>query len=154
MHWYHDDMRAEAATMHLESYEDARRLQVSALTEMGPVFEHLEYWMGMVGYPRRDIFAVRLVLQEAVTNALVHGNGTDPAKHVDIAYLVSPTEVLLEVQDQGAGFSPNALPNPLAEENRLRPCGRGVFLMRIYSTWISFNQQGNRVILCRRRSDL
>jgi serine/threonine-protein kinase RsbW len=153
MHWYHDDMRAEAATMHLESYGDARRLQVSALAEMCPVFEHLEYWMRLVGYPRRDIFAVRLVLHKAVTNALDHGNGNDPAKPVDIAYLVSSTEVLAEVQDQGAGFNPNELPNPLADENRLRSCGRGVFLMRIYSTWISFNQKGNRVILCRRRTD-
>jgi serine/threonine-protein kinase RsbW len=152
MYWYDDAIRAEAATMHLETHEHARRLQIHALAETRPLFEHLEYWMRLIGYPRRDIFAVRVVMKQAVANALIHGNGNDPAKHVDIAYLVSPTEVLAEVQDQGPGFNPDALPNPLAEENRERPCGRGVFLMRIYSTWISFNDRGNRVTLCRRRS--
>ena len=48
---------------------------------------------------------MRLVLQESVSNALIHGNGNDPGKHVDIAYLVSPMEVLAEVQDQGPGKS-------------------------------------------------
>jgi serine/threonine-protein kinase RsbW len=120
---------------------------------MAPVFEHLEDWMRLLGYPRKDIFSVRLVLKEAVANALRHGNGNDSAKHVDVRYVVSPAEVLAEVQDQGMGFNPDDLPNPLTEENRERPCGRGVFLMRIYSTWVSFNRPGNRVTLCRRRTE-
>jgi serine/threonine-protein kinase RsbW len=153
MYWYSDEMKADAASMHLGMVENARRVQIRALAEIAPVIEHLEYWMRLHGYPRRDIFAVRLVLQEAVSNALRHGNGNDPAKHVGIIYVVSPAEVLAEVQDQGAGFSPDDLLNPLAEENRDRPCGRGVFLMRIYSTWVNFNRPGNRVTICRRRTD-
>jgi serine/threonine-protein kinase RsbW len=153
MHWYSNDIKAEAAAMHLGLEENARRVQIHTLAEMDPVFEHLENWMRLLGYPRKDIFSVRLVLQEAVSNALRHGNGDDPAKHVDVRYVVSLAEVLAEVQDQGTGFDPDALPNPLAEENLERPCGRGVFLMRIYATWMSFNQPGNRVTLCRRRTD-
>jgi len=153
MYWYSDDTKVEAATMQLGFLENARRVQVHAQAEMNAVFEHLEGWMRLFGYPRRDIFAVRLVLQEAVTNALRHGNGNDPAKHVNVAYLVSATEVVTEVRDQGTGFNPDAVPNPLALENRERASGRGVFLMRIYSTWVSFNEHGNRVTLCRRRSD-
>jgi serine/threonine-protein kinase RsbW len=153
MHWYSDDTKAEAAAMLIGAVANARRAQIHTAAEMNPVFEHLEDWMRLLGYPRKDIFAVRLVLREAVTNALRHGNGNDPAKHVNVAYLVSPAEVLAEVQDQGPGFNPDEVPNPLVKENRDRPCGRGVFLMRIYSTWVSFNRLGNRVILCRRRSD-
>jgi serine/threonine-protein kinase RsbW len=154
MHWYSTDFKAEAAAVHLGLVENARRVQLHTLADMVPVFAHLEDWMRLLGYPHKDIFAMRLVLQEAVTNALRHGNGNDSSKHVDIAYVVWPTEVLAAVQDQGLGFNPNDAPNPLAEENRERPGGRGVFLMRIYSSWVSFNQPGNRVTLCRRRSDL
>src|SRR5262249_10507124 len=117
-----------------------------------PVLDHLEDWMRLLGYSRRDIFSARLILREAVNNAMRHGNRNDPAKYVDVTYIVSPSEVLAQVQDQGNGFRPDEVPNPLAEENRDRPSGRGVFLMRIYSTWVSFNPQGNRVTLCRRRT--
>src|SRR5262249_30275180 len=113
MHWYSNDIKAEAASMHLGFMENARRVQIRTPAEMDAVFEHLEDWMRLVGYPRKDIFSVRLVLQEAVKNALRHGNGNDPAKHANVTYLVGPKEVLLEVQDQGVGFNPDQLPNPL-----------------------------------------
>ena len=154
MHWYSNDAKAEAATMQLSLIENARRVQIHTLAEMPPVLQHLEDWMRLLGYPRKDIFSVRLVLHEAVINAVRHGNGNDPAKYVDVTYLVSPVEVLAEVQDQGKGFKPDEVPNPLAEENRDRSSGRGVFLMRIYSTWVSYHPPGNRVTLCRRRTDL
>jgi len=152
MHWYSDESKAAAATMHLGAVANARRVQIHKPDETHPVLNDLEDWMCLLGYPRRDIFAVRVVMQQALANAFRHGNGNDPAKPVEIVYLVSPDEVLAEVQDQGPGFNPDELPNPLALENRERRCGRGVFLMRIYSTWVSFNKQGNRVILCRRRT--
>jgi serine/threonine-protein kinase RsbW len=153
MHWYSNDAKAEAAAMQLSLLENARRVQIHTLSELTPVLEHLEGWMRVLGFPRRDIFSVRLVLHEAIINALRHGNRNDPAKHVDVTYLVSPSEVLAEVQDQGMGFKPDEVPNPLAKQKRDRPSGRGVFLMRIYSTWVSFNPTGNRVTLCRRRTD-
>ena len=152
MHWYSDDAKAEAATIQLETGAEARRVQIHRPDELTPMLQHLEDWMSLLGYPRRDIFAVRVVLQQAVANAVRHGNGNDPSKHVDIFYLVSPNEVLAEVHDQGPGFDPDEVPNPMMLENRERRCGRGVFLMRIYSTWVSFSKPGNRVILCRRRT--
>jgi anti-sigma regulatory factor (Ser/Thr protein kinase) len=152
MHWYSDDPKAEAAMMQLGTVADARRVQIHRPDEMAPTLQHLEDWMCRLGYPRRDIFAVRVVLMQAVANAVRHGNGNDPAKHVDVVYLVSPDEVLAEVQDQGSGFDPDQALNPMTLENRERRCGRGVFLMRIYSTWVSFSKPGNRVILCRRRT--
>ena len=152
MHWYSDDAKAEAATMQLGTVANARRVQIHRPDETTAMLQDLEDWMSTLGYPRRDIFAMRVVLQQAVANAVRHGNGNDPAKHVEVVYLVSPDEVLAEVQDQGPGFNPDEVPNPLALENRERRCGRGVFLMRIYSTWVSFNKLGNRVTLCRRRT--
>src|SRR5215468_9338821 len=87
MHWYSDDAKGEAATMHLGTVSNARRVQIHCPDEMTPMLQHLEDWMCMLGYPRRDIFAMRVVLQQAVANAVRHGNGNDPAKHVDVVYL-------------------------------------------------------------------
>jgi serine/threonine-protein kinase RsbW len=152
MHWYNDDAKVEAAMTHLVALAKARHVRINGPDEIEPVIDDVEDWMCLIGYPRRDIFAVRVVLQQAVANAVRHGNGNDPSKRVDVVYHVSPEQVLLEVQDQGPGFNPDEVPNPLALENRERRCGRGVFLMRIYSTWMSFSKRGNRVVLCRRRT--
>lgn len=78
------------------------------------------YWMGM---------AVR----EAVINAIVHGNRNDPAKLVFIDFTIhsapDSAELWVSIRDQGAGFDPAKLPDPLAPENLLKPSGRGIFMM-------------------------
>jgi serine/threonine-protein kinase RsbW len=150
----HDKTKNQNRTVALSLALDrnARQVRVYTLTEMEPVFEILESWMRFLGYAKKDIFAVWLTVQEAVTNAFRHGNRNDPGKCVVVRYLVSPSEVLVEVQDEGIGFEVDNVPNPLAEENRDRPSGRGIFLMRAYTSWVSFNPQGNCVLLCRQRS--
>jgi serine/threonine-protein kinase RsbW len=60
--------------------------------------------------------------------------------------------VVLEVEDQGQGFDPDQVPDPRREPYMDRPGGRGLFLMRTYMTWVSFNREGNRVTFSRRRS--
>jgi serine/threonine-protein kinase RsbW len=133
---------------------DVRRERARSLAELGPLFERLEGWMTVLGYPRKDIFAVRLALREAAVNAFRHGNRGDPAKHVRVSYLVRDHEVVLEVADEGRGFNPALVSDPVAESNAGRPAGRGLFLMRVYMNWVSFNPAGNRVTLCRLRSAL
>jgi serine/threonine-protein kinase RsbW len=99
-----------------------------------------------------DIFATGLALLEVVTNAFFHGNKGDPGKLVRVRYLVTPAEVLLEVEDEGGGFDPSRVPHPLAEGNVGRRPQRGLFVARAYASWVSFSSRGNRVSLCRRRS--
>lgn len=139
--------------MDLHREKLARRAQLASPSEMRSVFETLESWMRFVGYPHKDIFAVTLALQEAATNAFRHGNRGDSAKYVQVTYLVAETEVLVEVQDEGFGFDPDQVPNPLAEEYLDRPGGRGLFLMRAYMSWVAFTPQGNRVTMGLWRSD-
>jgi serine/threonine-protein kinase RsbW len=105
-------------------------LQVHAPAELGPLFDSLEDLMGIFGYPRKDIFAVQLALHEAVTNAFRHGNCGDRGKTIAVRYVATAARMLLEVEDEGAGFDPGRVPAPLAERNRIRPTGRGLFLMR------------------------
>ena len=142
--------RRQPEDLRLES--DLVSVRVRSLAELCPVFEKLEGWMRVLGYARRDIFAVTLALHEAVANAVRHGNRGDPAKHVQVSYLVRPNEVALEVQDDGRGFDPDQVPDPLTAENVGRPCGRGLFLMRSYMDLVCFNRAGNRVTMCRLRT--
>jgi len=102
-------------------------------------------------YKREAVFAVRLALDEALVNAVKHGNQGDPEKSVQIDFTIDEDRIVIEVEDRGPGFVPDALPDPTAEENIGRPNGRGVMLMRAYMTEVDFNDRGNRVILIKRR---
>jgi serine/threonine-protein kinase RsbW len=104
------------------------------------------------GYSERDVFAVRLALEEAVVNGLKHGNAGDPAKEVRVRYRVTAEEVVAEVVDEGPGFDPDQVPDPRALENLERPGGRGLLLMRHYVTEVRYNDRGNAVTLRHRRS--
>ncbi|MEO0966360.1 MAG: ATP-binding protein [Planctomycetota bacterium] len=103
------------------------------------------------GYQDRSVFAIRLAIDEAVTNAIRHGNGQDPDKQVTIEYEITGELVRVCVCDEGPGFVPETLPDPTAEENLIRTHGRGVMLMNAYMTEVSFNERGNCVTLVKRR---
>ena len=98
-----------------------------------------------------SVFAVRLALDEALVNAVRHGNQSDPEKTVLIECSIDEERILVQIEDQGPGFVPDMLPDPTAEENIGRPNGRGVMLMRAYMTEVDFNERGNRVTLTKRR---
>ena len=97
----------------------------------------------------RDVFAVRLAMEEAVTNALEHGTRGSPQKSVRVCYSLDHTCFLTKVEDDGAGFSPLAAPDPTLPENIERERGRGLLLMRHYMTSVRFNKSGNRVTMCK-----
>ncbi|MBX2851585.1 MAG: ATP-binding protein [Phycisphaeraceae bacterium] len=102
-------------------------------------------------YKREAVFAVRLALDEALVNAVKHGNKNDPDKTVHVEFDIDNDRMVIQIEDQGPGFVPDELPDPTAEENLSRPNGRGVMLMRAYMTEVDFNERGNRVILTKRR---
>ena len=108
--------------------------------------------MAWHGYAAKDVFGVRLALEEALVNALKHGHGYDPAKRALVRYRVTRQHVLAEVVDQGPGFDPSEVADALSPEGLGRSCGRGLLLMRHYLTWVRYNRTGNRVTLCKRRS--
>ncbi len=85
---------------------------------------------------------------EAVNNAILHGNKSDPRKRVWLSCSYVENESLtLRVRDEGAGFEPDSLPNPLDEKNLMKTGGRGVFLMRELADKVSyhFSQRGATV---------
>jgi serine/threonine-protein kinase RsbW len=108
--------------------------------------------MAAAGYPENDRFAVRLALEEAVVNGVKHGHHGDPTKRVRVRYHVGAERVVAVVRDQGPGFDPYQVPDPLDGDNLDKPSGRGLLLMRSYLTSLRFNERGNRVTLCKSRS--
>jgi serine/threonine-protein kinase RsbW len=108
--------------------------------------------MERCGYDHKEVFGVRLALEEAMVNAVKHGNRHDPTKCVRASWHVGPNRVLIEIEDEGDGFDPRAVPDPCAPENLERNCGRGLFLMRHYMSSVSYNRRGNRVTMCMRRA--
>ncbi len=98
-------------------------------------------------YAQRDLFALRLALEEAISNAIRHGNKGNPDKHVRVKYRITPQRVDVMVEDEGGGFNPAALPDPTADQNLQCACGRGVLLMRAYMNNVVFNPSGNSVTL-------
>jgi serine/threonine-protein kinase RsbW len=94
-----------------------------------------------------NLFAIRLALEEAIVNAVKHGNKLDPAKHVRIQYHITDQRAAITIEDQGTGFNPTELADPTADENLSRCCGRGILLMRNFMTSVIFNPAGNKVTL-------
>ncbi len=106
----------------------------------------------VLNYDDRDVFGVRLALEEALVNAIKHGNGMDPNKTVRIFCRADEHKVRIEIEDEGEGFQPETVPDPTADENLERPCGRGIMLMRAFMNSIEYNASGNRVVLEKHRT--
>ena len=103
------------------------------------------------GYGEERLFAIRLALEEALINAVKHGNKFDKAKKITVTADVGAERAAITVADEGVGFNPAAIPDPTADENLEKPCGRGIMLMRAYMDEVSYNERGNEVRLVKRR---
>jgi serine/threonine-protein kinase RsbW len=102
---------------------------------------------GKAGLTDDQFEALQLTASEAVTNAMKHGNGMDPEKAVLVEVEVENDELRFSVEDQGDGFDPGSLPDPLDPANLLKPSGRGVFLMKTYCDDVIHSKGGRRVTL-------
>ena len=124
---------------------------VRGIAEVSSLSDRIVALMSQAGFGDKDLFGMRLALEEAVVNGIRHGNGNDAAKAVRVRYQVNATRALAEVEDQGPGFNPGAVPDPLAPEYLESPSGRGIFLIRHHMTWVKFNDRGNCVAVCKER---
>lgn len=97
--------------------------------------------------------SIGTAVREAVANAIQHGSDGDPDKRVEVAFGLEGEEIVIQVKDEGPGFDPARLPDPLASENLLRPNGRGIFFMKKFMDQIdySFEPEGGTVVTLRKR---
>ena len=126
--------------------------KVRLLTEIKPLMESLTSQMDQNGFPYMDRFSARFAIREAITNAISHAHCGDPSKTVHVSFLVMPEYVLAEVIDEGPGFDPAGVASPMLRDTYGRTPGSGLFLMRLFMTWIRFDGQGKRVTMCKMRS--
>lgn len=98
-------------------------------------------------YARRLRLNFRVGLTEALSNAMLYGNGHDPKKQVRVEVTMVDGALRARVTDQGSGFDPAAVPDPTTPENIMKTGGRGLFLMRKLLDEVSYNEQGNSVTL-------
>jgi len=104
------------------------------------------------GYDQESLFAIRLAIEEALINAIKHGNQNVRTKSVCVEFDVNSDRVEIQVTDEGDGFRPGDVPDPTADENLERPSGRGVMLMRVYMDEVEFNDRGNAVRMVKRNT--
>jgi serine/threonine-protein kinase RsbW len=103
-------------------------------------------------WSEHEVFSIRLALEEAIVNAIKHGNGLDDRKQVNVACKLSADRLWIKITDEGTGFNPEQVPDPTDPENLEKPCGRGIMLMRSYMTRVEYNARGNVVEMEKERS--
>jgi serine/threonine-protein kinase RsbW len=91
---------------------------------------------------------IALAVREAVANAIKHGNRENPEKRVEVECVLRADQVVVRIEDQGEGFDPTRLPDPLKAENLLKPSGRGIFFMNQFMDEIdyTFGSDGGTIV--------
>ncbi len=122
-----------------EAIEDIEKLAAEAATE--------------AGFNQEEQDSLAIAVTELANNAVIHGNKRDPGKKVFVNIDVVDAEVRMTIRDQGKGFNPETLSNPLDPENLLRESGRGVFIVRSLMDEVSydFSHGGSQVTIVKRR---
>ncbi len=99
------------------------------------------------GMAEERLFDIKLCVEEAVRNAILHGNRLDKKLHVKVSYLIADGRINIEVEDEGAGFDPAKIPDPTSKGNMTKESGRGVCLIRRLMDRVEFNKNGNKILM-------
>jgi len=116
------------------------------------LIESLMIALDELGWGSRDRFHIHMAVEEAIVNAIEHGNKRSPDKRVDVVFKLSTSIIWVQVADEGKGFDFQHLPDPTDNEHLDLPRGRGVMLMRELMSEVKYNQTGNSVEMIKRRS--
>lgn len=94
---------------------------------------------GLVGFDDEASHYMSVAVRESVVNAIKHGNKQDESKRVHLQFTLQDRALEVQVRDQGQGFDPTGVPDPLAPENLLKAYGRGIFFMRQFMDEVSYS---------------
>lgn len=119
-------------------FEEMERLE--------PFIDELKQW---ANFDDEDSSRIMLTLSEAVNNAIMHGNKENPDKKVCVvSRFDAESDILtISVEDEGAGFNPDDIPDPLKEENLFNEGGRGVYLIEQYADELQFSKGGTKAVI-------
>ncbi len=108
--------------------------------------------MSDLEWPGGDMFHVQMAMEEALVNAIEHGNKRCESKLVAVAISVSGQEITIQIKDQGDGFDHRNVADPTEEERLDQPRGRGVLLIRELMSQSRYNDLGNELVMIKTRS--
>ena len=98
-------------------------LDIRTTEEITLYLEYLNKCLESAGFNRDDLFAIRLSMEEGLLNSIRHGHHFDPSKSIHIRHHITTDRLLAVIEDEGTGFNPHAIPDPLASENLEREGG-------------------------------
>ena len=130
------------------------KLDVASRLEMLEVVQTvLAQVSSLVGFDEDAAHYLSVAVRESVVNAMKHGNKLNEARRVLISFAMRPKELEVVIHDDGSGFDPDTVPDPLAPENLLKACGRGIFFMRQFMDDVSYSfpAKGGTVVTMRKR---
>ena len=137
------DLEPPQAALHIEVPG-----RIEAIT---PAVEQVLREMHARCRPGMPEFEVETALREALSNAIRHGCGNDPAKSVDLRISCDPVQgISILVRDPGPGFDPALIPSPTAGLNLYRDHGRGLYLIQNLMDEVSFGERGNEILMRKR----
>ena len=139
------ELRPPFAGKHADSFFQIEAWMPSEIKAVGPLVQRLMRLIEGSHCVAGEEPAIELALEEALNNAVVHGNRMDPEKLVQVLCRCDGKGISIVVKDQGQGFDPNSVPNPLSPENLSADHGRGIWLMRVAMDEVSFENRGTEV---------
>jgi serine/threonine-protein kinase RsbW len=141
----HEDIEKEYVNQQLESTLDSVDRADSLIMDAATA----------AGFPEDDLHKIGMATRECMVNAVVHGNRYNANKTVHLQVSGTGDYLKIRITDQGEGFDPASLPDPLAEENLLRHSGRGIFLIRAFMDDVQVkpvSPHGTEVLLLKKKS--
>jgi len=96
------------------------------------------------------VFDIKLCIEEAVRNAIVHGNRSDRRKAVKVAYWVQDGSLSIEIEDEGPGFDHSKVADPTSGPHILKNSGRGVYLIKRLMDKVEYSGNGNRITMVKK----
>ncbi len=103
---------------------------------------------GKLGYDTETQQDIGIAVRESLVNAVAHGNRYNSRKKVHFRVWTGPRGLTVEIEDQGKGFDPDGVPDPLDDENMMRHSGRGLLMIRAYMDELHYTKlepEGTRV---------
>jgi serine/threonine-protein kinase RsbW len=134
--------------------KDFETIIPSSLEQIETVEEMAEKAADVMNFNEDEKDSLAIAVTEAVNNAIIHGNKEDKKKTVTIKFAFDDNKLIVSIKDQGEGFNPQNVSDPLAPENLLKESGRGIFILSSLMDDVSFNfgTGGTEIIMIKQKS--
>lgn len=128
----------------------------STIDSVDAVEAKVEEFATRAGFDEDTVDQIGMISREAAANAVLHGNRSDATKKITARFALTDEALSIQVADEGGGFDPENVPDPLSPEGLMRTSGRGIFLMRAIMDEVHFRQlsPGTEITLVKRRTQI